>query len=571
MLKSLQEQGSLFLIKTDLAKDLEQILPLNSMDILQLLERPKNPEHGHLALPLFSLAKSQKKSPKELSSSLAELVKKTMPSCLEAVIPISGFLNFQFKSKFLQAHFVKLFSKKQLASFEHKKEHWLFDFASPNVAKHMNAGHLRASVLGQALVNLARCFDLKVTALNHLGDWGTQFGKLLWAYQHWSQEYDFKKQPLESLVSLYVRFHKEAEKDPDKNKQAASLFKKLEQGDKDLEKLWKFFVSISLQDYEKYWDILNVKHNLVLGESFYKDQVSALEDRLKKQNLLEESQGAKVVFLEQDKPPCLIVKSDGASTYAARDIASAIYRLDKLKVDKNIYVTGSDQKLHFEQVFACLDKMLPNKKASNKHISFGMYLFPGEGKMSSRGGQAVYLKDILSSAQDKVKHIMKSRKETYENLEEISKQIAVGAIVFNDLSTDYVKDLEFHWSRVLDFEGRTGPFVQYTNVRCLSLMKKYTKPLSKKYSGNFQTKEEQDLAWSLLCFEASVFLAFKLLKPHILTSYLLDICQQFNRFYASVRILESDRSEDLMELVQALSRVLRKGLEILNIPTPSQM
>ena len=458
-----------------------------------------------------------------------------------------------------------------MASFDNPNpEHWIIDFASPNVAKYMNIGHLRATVIGQALANLSRQFGYKVTTLNHLGDWGSQFGKLLWAYQKWNKEYDFEHKPFETLVKLYVRFHKEAEQDPEKLKQATNLFQKLEAGDSSLEKLWKTFVDLSLKNYDQYWKYLNVKHDLVLGESFYRKFTEDLKSRLKKINLLEKSEGAEVVFLK-DMPPCIVVKSDGASTYGARDLSSAIYRFETLKADKNIYITGTDQKLHFKQVFQTLKKMKLHWSENCLHLSFGMYRFKGEGKMSTRKGQAIYLKDVFHQSIEKVLKIIEERRPQLENKNKIAEQVGIGAVVFNDLINDRIKDVDFDWNKVLDFEGNSGPFVQYTYVRCLSLLKKAKGSPKEKFSKTFPMGKEINLMWLLLIFEEAVFQSFKHFKPHILARYLIDLSREFNSFYASEHILDSENRDDLILLVDTVSRVLHKGLSILNVPTPLEM
>ena len=569
--KEIEENHSLLEIKKELSIWLETILPLRQEETLPLLERPKRSEHGHLALPVFSYSKQYQTSPQKLAEKWVTQLNQKDPRIVEKTEAVSGFINFTFHGDFLKSRLENLLQKTELAHFTtNRKSHWVMDFASPNVAKHINMGHLRAAVLGQALVNLARRFGCRITALNHLGDWGTQFGKLIWAYQHWGREYDTTS--LDSLVTLYIRFHEEAEKDPEKNREAASLFKKLEMGDKKLTALWKTFVQISLKDYDRYWKMLNIKHDLVLGESFYRNLTEDMQKRLESKGLLKESEGAQVVFLEENKPPCLIRKSDGASTYAARDLASAIYRFEKLQADKNIYITGSDQKLHFQQIFQTLEKLNPEWRASCKHIAFGMYRFKGGGKMSSRQGQSVFLKDVLKQARDRVEQIIEDRRPELENKTRIAEQVSIGAVVFNDLQNDCTKDVEFNWDRVLDFEGRTGPFVQYTHVRCMSLMEKYNQPITNDFSENFSFDEgEKNLAWLLLCFEWAVFQSFKLFKPHILAGYLLDLSGEFNRFYSAHRIVDSNRAEDRMFLVEGVQRVLNTGLQILNVPLPQKM
>ena len=562
----LKEQGCLALIKQDLISHLKAFLP--GEDII--LEQARNPAHGHLSFPVFALAKRKKVSPQKLAQELSETVSQSLPSFLKSCQPLAGFINFHFQSSYIQRHLERLGRQAELAQFKNpQSQQWIMDFASPNVAKFMNIGHLRATALGQALVNLARAFGFKVTAVNHLGDWGSQFGKLLWAYKKWGKDYDFKTQAFESLVKLYVRFYKEAESEKESLESARKLFQQLEQGDEELKKLWQWFVELSLKSYDTYWKLLNVRHDLVLGESFYIKFMEDLKSRLLEKQLLKKSAGAEVVFLEVSPAPCLIFKSDGASTYSARDLASLIYRFENLKADRNIYITGSDQNLHFKQIFEVAGKINPQWSSKNLHLSFGMYRFKGEGKMSSRQGQAVYLKDILDQAVERVRKIIEERNPSLQEKEKISQQVAVGAVVFYDLAQDCIKDVDFEWSKVLDFNGDTGPFVQYSLVRMSSLLKK-ANVSSQKFISAFEPDEES-LAWKLLAFESVCFQSLQKFKPHILAKYLLDLSKEFNRFYNQNRIIGHEREVDRLLLTQKSYRVLSRGLEILNIPRPQAM
>ena len=572
MFKHLKEQGLLAEIKSELSYFLNTVLPLEKKEGFFLLEQPRQSDHGHLSLPLFTYAKKNKRSAKELAEYFSDKIDKNLPPFLTQCDALAGFINFHFRENYLQKKLMKLILTQDLAHFQtDSEEHWLVDFASPNVAKYMNIGHLRATALGQALVNLACSFGVKVTALNHLGDWGSQFGKLLWAYKKWGKEYNFENQAYPSLVELYVRFYQEAEADENKLQEARELFQRLESDDPELKKLWELFVQLSLKNYEKYWQKLNVKHDLVLGESFYTKFLQDLKNRLTMKSLLKKSEGAEVVFLEEGKPPCLISKRDGASTYASRDLCSLIYRFEDLKVDKNIYITASDQNLHFKQIFETAGKLNPVWKENSLHLSFGMYRFKGEGKMSTRKGQAVYLKDILDEAVRRVGKIIEERNTDLENKRKVCEQVGVGALVFNDLMNDRVKDVDFDWDKVLDFDGRSGPFVQYSLVRSRSLLNKSDKAPEKSFSRPFERSEEKQLAWRLICFEESVSQSFKHFKPHILARYLLDLAKEFNRFYASQKILGHLRQNDLLLLTEITNRILWRGLEILNVPRPSEM
>lgn len=606
MLPHLLEQSSLSKIREELEaylkKQFKSLLssPSRHPDSKKTsgfsLEQPRQSEYGHLACPLFHLAKQHKKAPQRLAEELSQKIQSSPPSFLKSCVPLNGFINFQFQDDYIQKHLSLMEKRKNLISFQpEKSEHWVLDFASPNVAKYMNIGHLRAAVLGQALVNLARAFGFKVTAVNHLGDWGSQFGKLLWAYKEWGREYDFKNKAFESLIKLYVRFYEEAESDPQKKESSRRLFKKLEEGDKDLKKLWRSFVNLSIENYSYYWNLFNVRHDLILGESFYVPFVQDLKNRLNKKKLLKQSEGAEVVFLKNSEVPCLISKSDGASTYSSRDLCGIIYRFEKLKANRNIYITGSDQILHFKQIFEVMERLEP--EWNNLHLSFGMYRFKGEGKMSTRRGRAVYLQDITEQATQRVEKIIQERatsnkrpakgknqpeEDTKEekNLDplknfdssKIAEQVALGALIFNDLMQDRVKDVDFNWSKVLDFEGNSGPFVQYSLVRSKSLLKKAGfKDEPAEFQSLFEDEEERGLAWLLLEFDSVCFQSLQKLKPHILARYLLNLSKNFNRFYNAKKMIGHPREKDRLLLTKIAHRVLSKGLELLNMPRPPAM
>ena len=572
-LKIENHPGIFYRIKKELSLELAPLLNLKAQDIEKLLEKPKEETLGHLALPVFSYCRDFKKSPVSLSSEWLAKIKKEKLEFIEEIEAISGFINFRFCSFFLQKKLIQLFANSdqtKMSSFPFgKNQKWVVDFASPNVAKNMNVGHLRAGLIGQVIVNLARHFGFQVTAINHLGDWGTQFGKLLWAYKKWHKDSDFKNQNLsvDTLANLYVRFHKE--ETSESLREAAELFYRMEKGDKELLFLWKKIVHLSLKEYEFYWKKINIKHDLILGESFYRDLLPDLKTRLKEKNLLQKSQGAEVVFLNEEEPPCLIEKSDGASTYGARDLCSAIYRHENLKADRLIYITGSEQKLHFRQIFKTLEKMgfpLPCL-----HLTFGMYRFKGQGKLSTRKGQTVYLKDVLKESFLRVEKIIENRNLLLKDKKLIAEQVGTGAVIFHDLMTDRSKDVDFEWERVLDFDGRSGPFVQYTHVRCMSLLKKYGRQTPKTFSEDSLSEEEKKLTWWLLYFEEAVYQSFVKFKPHILAGYLLDLSKEFNRFYASEKILNSKGEQNKILLTDMTRKSLKTGLSLLNMPLPEAM
>jgi len=563
-------------LRSVISKNFASVLQRDAAVIEDLLENPKQAGHGHLALPVFAWSKEAKMPPPKLAAELAEKMSKVKPPEIEAVTPVSGFVNFTFTTAFVQKVLSEsIFKNRGKIGFTDtgRGKKMVIDFASPNVAKPMHIGHLRASIIGQCIVNLGKAQGYEVVGLNHLGDWGVQFGKLAWAYQKWGGEYDFDKHAFESLYKLYVRFHQEAENNPAMEAEGSKTFKKLEDGDKEIEKLWKRFVDISLSDYQRIWDDLGIKHELVRGESFYNERMKPVEQELEKKGLLVESDGAMVVRLDEEgMPPCLIRKSDGASLYATRDLASALYRMQELKADLSLYVVGVDQTLHFRQVFKVLEKMGYPWVDKCHHISFGMYRFKG-GKVSSRKGGTIVLEDVLNEAVELVAEVIKQKNPDLKDAAKVARQVGFGAVIFNDLVNDRVKNVEFDWERAVDFEGDSGPYVQYCGVRCASLVRKYGKAVQPEFAVKLEAPEEKELMRCLLGYQDTLENSFRSFKPHILAGYLLDVCHRFNQFYTKCRVLgEGPEIEAArMTLVGAVHAVLEEGLRILSIELPEAM
>jgi len=565
--------------KKQIASVLTSLTQLPLEDLQKTLEKPKQFEHGHIAFPVFALAKTLRVAPPQIAGDLAQKIQENIQSgnvpFLEKVQAVGGFLNFTFKNSYLQE---VLFASLEQAhvgySSNGQGKTVVIDYASPNVAKPMHVGHLRAAMVGQAIRNLAASQGYKVIGVNHLGDWGSQFGKLAWAYQKWGSELPFEK-PMDDMVKLYVRFHEEAEKNPDLELEAAATFKRLESGDEEIRKIWQMIVDFSLKDYDRLLNgLLKVKHDAVLGESFYTDKMDGVVDLLKRKNILQESEGAQVVFFDEKEnmPPCIIKKSDGASIYATRDLATAIYRHDVMKADELLYVVGQDQTLHFRQVFKVLEMMGFEWAKTCHHISFGLYRFK-EGKMSTRAGRVILFEDVITQAIELVGKMIEDKNPTLENKETVARQVAMGAVIFNDLVNDRVKNVEFDWDRILSVEGDSGPYVQYTVVRCKSILRKYGKSAPKAASLEMAHEEERKLVFQLLQFEDILTGAYKQFRPNILSQYLLELCGSFSHFYHKCRIIgEAPEVEaSRIALVAATERVLVQGLKILNIEAPEAM
>ncbi|MFN8944183.1 MAG: arginine--tRNA ligase [Pseudobdellovibrionaceae bacterium] len=545
--------------------------------ILDLLERPKNTDHGHLALPCFALAKEMKTNPMELAKTIAQDFSAFSDLIVKAE-PMGGFVNLSFLPSVLWSEGLKIHQTNidSLGSVSAKNEIVAIDYASPNVAKPMHVGHFRAAVIGQSIRNLAESQGYQVLGINHLGDWGTQFGKLIWAIQEWEPNIKWEDPDIiDGLLQLYVRFHMEAEADSSLEAKGSETFKKLENGDTRVVQLWKQVCRASVQGYEKLFSKLGLKHDHILGESFYSDKLDDVVDRLKTKKILSDSEGAKVVFFPEElkMPPCLILKSDGASIYATRDLASAFYKIEQLKANHLLYVVGQDQSLHFKQVFKVIE-MLGYPWAKNcHHIPFGMYRFES-GKMSTRKGQIIEFEDLINDAIVKVGQVVAEKNPDLPNKEKTIEQIAVAALIFHDLLNDRVKDVEFKWEKMLTFDGDSGPYVQYTGVRCKSILKKYGQPVMPldHIPRDFHQRELH-LIYRLLLLEEVLRVSYQQFKPNILAQYLLDVCADFSSFYRECRVLgEAPEIEtQRLMIVEMTRKVIVRGLGVLSIQTPESM
>ncbi len=564
-------------LKESLAAQISTIAGVSVVDIQKALEVPKNYDHGHLSWPLFNLAKSLKQNPQNLTLEMKTKIESLQLNEILSVETLGGFLNFKFKP---QALAKALFSNLQSGSSLSKnqighQQTVVIDYSSPNVAKKMHVGHLRGTIIGQAIVNLHRTCGFHVVGLNHLGDWGTQFGKLAWSIEKWGAELGEKLWTIDGLLELYVKFHDESEKNPELEGLASAEFLKLEKGDAKLTAIWKKIIDVSMLDYNRIYQILNVKHDQVIGESFYNQHLQGVVDLLKQKNLLQTSEGAQVVMFDEVEklPPCLIQKSDGASLYATRDLASAIYRHDVLKGDQLIYIVGAEQTLHFRQVFKVLDLCGFSWAKNCHHISHGLYRFK-EGKMSTRKGRVIHLEDVLDTAIELITEVMKEKRPELLDQKPIIQKIAIGAVIFNDLMNDRSKNVEFDWDRAISTEGDSGPYVQYMAVRCKSILKKRSSfaPSSLDFQSDWNDSETK-LIYSLLQFQEVVKASCTQFKPNLLAQYLLQVCTEFSHFYHLNRVLDepAEIEKRRLSLVFLTQAVLVEGLGLLGIDSPDAM
>ncbi|HZK34037.1 MAG TPA: arginine--tRNA ligase [Bacillota bacterium] len=562
--------------KMEIAKQLASIVEgLDEMQLYEMLEVPPNPEMGDFALPCFKLSKTLKKSPIQIAETLAQSM--AANDLIDRNVPVSGYLNiFLDRGNFINGFLGQVLEKKENYGSSNKGQgkNIVIDFSSPNVAKPFHIGHLRSTVIGNSLYKLFEFAGYNCIGVNHIGDWGTQFGKLIVAYNKWGNEERVKEGLIDELVSLYVKFHEEADKDPSLEDEARHWFTELENGNEQAQALWKWFVKISLEEYEKVYKILDVEFDSYNGEAFYNNKMEPIVNELEEKNLLEENQGAMIVSLEdEDMPPCLIIKTDGSTLYATRDITAAIYRKDHYDFDKCIYVTGVSQNLHFKQWFKVIEKMGYDWHKDLYHVPFGTVSIGGE-KLATRTGKVILLDDLLTQAINKTKQIIEDKNPNLENKEEVARQMGVGAIVFGDLFSNRIKDVSFSWDEILNFDGETGPYVQYTHARACSLIRKAGKSVDYKFDSSLLTgKEEYQLSKTLSLFPSKVDQALDGLEPSIITRYLVDIAHEFNRFYHQCPILVEDVSlrGSRLALVLATKMTLANGLRLIGLSAPERV
>lgn len=543
---------------------------LSYEQIYHLIEDPKHANHGDLAFPCFQLAKVERKSPVEIANQIAEKLNDHLFSKVEATGP---YVNVFFSPKHTGKTIIQdLLTKGEYYGTSNVGENKtvVLDLSSPNIAKPFSMGHLRSTVIGNALANIAEKCGYHSIRINHLGDWGTQFGKLIVAYKKWGNPDQVKANPIAELFKLYIRFHEEAETNPELEEEGRLAFKKLEDGEKEYTELWEWFREESLQSFKKIYNLLGITFDSYHGEAFYNDKMEKAIALLQKHRLLEESEGAEVVRLDEyDLPPCLIKKSDGATLYATRDLAAALYRQNEYHFDEALYIVGQEQSIHFQQLFAVLKKMGFQWAEEMKHVPFGLYLKDGK-KMSSRKGRVILLEEVLHEAITLAENNIAEKNPSLENATETAKAVGVGAVIFHDLKNDRMNSIEFSLDEMLTFEGETGPYVQYTHARAQSLLRK-----AGDTDTTFDGLDDVD-SWEVIKelqkFPDKVEMAYKQLTPSVIAKYLIDLAQIFNKYYAKVRILEEDSDRaSRIALVRAVTIVLAEGLSLLGIKAPKQM
>lgn len=567
--------------KQIIAEEIEKATNINKEKILENIGVPKDTSNGDYAFPCFILAKELKKSPVAIAEEIKEKISQNLENIKEIseVNAVNGFLNFKLNKNQITQEVIDEFDteKENFGSQKQEKpQNIVIDYSAPNIAKPFHIGHLRSTVIGQALYNIYKYLGYNVTSINHLGDYGTQFGKLIEGYKRWGAEYDIENNPIDELMQIYVRINNLCKEDESVLEECRNNFKKLEDGDPYCVEIWKKFRELSLKEFDKVYDILGVKFDSLNGEAFYSDKMPEIIDILKKAGKLEESEGAQVVKLGDDMPPCLIIKSNGSTTYATRDLAAIMYRARTYDFDKAIYVTSYEQILHFKQVFATAKYLGLDEKYTNGlvHVPFGMILLK-TGKMSTREGKVIKLEDLLNEAIEKSKEIIEKKNPELENKEDVAKKVGVGAIIFNDLSNGRIKDEIFDWDIMLNFNGETGPYVQYTTVRAKSVLEKagYIPNVKEVNVEKLNDKDSQKIINQLYNFNSILKNVTEKEEPSILARYLVDLAQNFSSFYNNCHIITEDKEmqDARLYITYMVKTILEKGLNLLGIQVPEKM
>lgn len=561
--------------KLEVAKLLATAADISVEDALSAVEIPGNKAMGDFAYPCFRLAKVFRKAPPMIAQEIYEKLNK--PAFIENIQVVGAYVNFFIeKGVYAQEVLSKVLAEKENFGTSNmgNGKTVVIDYSSPNIAKPFHVGHLRSTVIGNAIYKIYEKLGYHCEGVNHLGDWGTQFGKLIVAYRNWGSKEGVESNGIQELMRIYVKFHDEAENNPALDDEARLWFVKMQEGDEEALTLWKWFYDISIKEFDRVYDMLGVKFDAYTGESFYNDKMAPVVEELKEKKLLKESEGAMIVDLEdKNMPPCLIIRKDGGTLYATRDITAALYRKKTYNFEKCIYLTALDQNLHFAQWFEVIHKMGYDWYKDLIHVPFGLVSLDS-GKLSTRHGNVVLMEDLLSQAIGETRRIIEEKNPSLENKEEVSKQVGIGAVIFNDLYNGRIKDVVFSWERMLNFDGETGPYVQYTHARACSILKRAGEvSLENINYGKLSDEASLDICKLLEAYPDKIKDAASKLEPSIVTRHLVAISQAFNKFYHDNPIINSEDEvrQARLAVVVAVKTVMKEGLRLLGIDAPEQM
>lgn len=554
----------------------ENIQELEKEEIASALEIPKKSDMGDFAFPCFKLAKIYRKAPNMIAEELTGKILEKNYDIFSKVENVGGYINFFFAKEQFAKQLMKTISAENYgSSTEGEGKTICIDYSSPNVAKNFHVGHLRTTIIGNSLYKIYSKLGYHVERINHLGDWGTQFGKLIVAYKRWGSKEEVEKNGIAELMKIYVKFHQEAEKDDSLNDEARAWFVKMEQGDEEALSIWQWFKDISLVEYKRIYKLLGMEFDHYTGESFYRDKTQDIVDKLNAKHLLVESDGAHIVPLDDyNMAPCLIMKKDGSSIYATRDLAALFYRKETYHFDKCIYVTGLEQKLHFAQVFKVIELLGYDWYDQLVHVPYGLVSMEG-GKLSTRNGNVIYAEEILHESIRKIYEIIEEKNPDLEDKETVARQVGIGAIIFNDLYNQRIKDVVFNWDKILNFDGETGPYVQYTYARGASVLRKageVTIPEEIDYSV-LTDEVTMNLLKDITRFPGVVKDAAEKYEPFMISRFAVSVAQHFNKFYHDCQINVDDENIKMarLKVVSVTMRVIKDALELLGIECPEQM
>jgi len=567
--------------KLELANQIAKITNLDTEEIRKYIEIPPNSEMGDYTFPCFRLAKELKKAPpmiaQEIKDKLENDTKWQEKQLFEKIEVIGGYLNL-FVKKDAYISNVMEEALKQGENFGKSDmgagKTVVIDYSSPNIAKPFHIGHLRSTVIGSSLYKLYRFLGYKVVGINHLGDWGMGVCRTIAGYLLWKDEYDFSERPIDAILKIYVRYNQIEKENPDFKVHAVEALKKLEEGDEEVTRIWKWIIDVSLTDYKKIYNLMGCEFDSYNGEAFYNDKMDRVIDELRAKNLLVESEGAQVVMMDEDIPPCIILTSAGTTIYATRDLAALLYRIDNYNFDRCLYLVASEQSLHFKQVFTTLGKMgYENYAKRCEHIPFGLVLDSDGQKMGSRKGNATTLEEIFNEAIEKSLKIIEEKNPELENKEEVATKVGVGAIIFNDLANNRIKDEIFDWDQILNFTGETGPYMQYTYVRTRSILRNAGYLPETADFTKLDDKEGFEVVKAIGQFGDTVKVAVEKNEPSILSRYLLELAKNFSRYYNEHHIICEDKEVQNARLLltKIAGDVIKEGLSLLGIQCPEKM